>query len=120
MTLGKRLKHIRESKDLYQVEVAEAIGSSKAVISNYERDLRDPDTEILATLASYYNVSVDYLLGLADEPYPIRVDYNTYNKLVEASKAFKDNEIKLHWWLDLPFSDEEKLNKLMDIWKIIN
>ena len=39
-------------------------------LSNYERGLREPDGELLARLAGLYGVSVDWLLGLRDNPRP--------------------------------------------------
>jgi len=120
MTLGKKLKIAREDRDLYQAEVAEAIGSSKAVISNYERDLRDPDTGTLKSLAEFYNLSADYLLGIIDEPYPAKVDYDTYNKLLSAKKELNKHQELTQWWIQLPYADKEKLKKLKGIWNIIS
>jgi len=40
------------------------LGITFQALSNYERGLRDPDTELLAKLAELYSVSTDYLLGL--------------------------------------------------------
>jgi len=77
MTLGNRLKRIREIKGLSQMEVAEKIGESNAVLSNYERNYRDPATHKLLKLAKVYNVSIDYLLGEIDVPEPLnRENYN--------------------------------------------
>lgn len=66
MTLGKRLKKQRELRGWSQLYVANRIGISNTVLSNYERDYRDPDTETLRILAELYEVSTDYLLGNND------------------------------------------------------
>lgn len=63
MSLGKRLKIEREKRNWSQKYVAERIGITNTVLSNYERDYRDPDTETLKKLADLYEVYVDYLLG---------------------------------------------------------
>lgn len=63
MSLGKRLKMERVKRNWSQKYVAEKIGITNTVLSNYERDYRDPDTETLKKLADLYEVSVDYLLG---------------------------------------------------------
>lgn len=63
MSLGKRLKIEREKRNWSQKYVAEKIGITNTVLSNYERDYRDPDTETLKRLADLYEVSVDSLLG---------------------------------------------------------
>lgn len=63
MTLGERLKFVRAQKKWSQEFAAEKIGISKAVLSNYERDYRDPDTHTLKKISDVYNVSTDFLLG---------------------------------------------------------
>lgn len=45
--------------------VAEKLGITNSVLSNYERDYRDPDTKMLTKIAELYEVSTDYLLGLS-------------------------------------------------------
>jgi len=61
-TLGSRLKKSRENSRLTQVEVAKKLGISNGTLSGYERDYRDPDTEILRKLAELYHVDIDWLL----------------------------------------------------------
>ncbi|MEC1900706.1 helix-turn-helix domain-containing protein [Bacillus atrophaeus] len=63
MSLGKRLKAARKKCGLSQIQVAEKLNISNQVISNYERDFRDPDTKTLKQLSDLYNVSTDYLVG---------------------------------------------------------
>ncbi|MFS3933166.1 helix-turn-helix domain-containing protein [Bacillus subtilis] len=63
MSLGKRLKEARKKRGLSQIEVAQKLNISNQVISNYERDFRDPDTKTLKQLSDLYNVSTDYLVG---------------------------------------------------------
>ncbi len=70
----ERIRNLREDRDLRQVELAKVLNCSQVCYSNYEIGKRDIPTETLIKLARYYNVSVDYLLGLTDEPraYPRR------------------------------------------------
>ncbi|WP_438447449.1 helix-turn-helix domain-containing protein [Gorillibacterium sp. sgz5001074] len=63
MKLGDRLKAERERKGWSQIFVAEKVGITNTVLSNYERNYRDPDTDTLRKLADLYEVSIDYLLG---------------------------------------------------------
>ncbi|MFC5647654.1 helix-turn-helix domain-containing protein [Paenibacillus solisilvae] len=62
MSLGKRLKAERERHGWSQIFVASKIGITNTVLSNYERDYRDPDTETLGKLADLYEVTTDCLL----------------------------------------------------------
>jgi transcriptional regulator with XRE-family HTH domain len=110
MSLGSRLKKEREKRNWSQVYVAKKIGISNAVLSNYERDYRDPDTETLKKLALLYGVKTDYLLGLTDDPSP--------SEEKEYPTVIRDPELE-RWHKELPKSDEEDLRKLRQMWKIM-
>ncbi len=58
------LKELRQEKNLGQVELAKAIGVSKGVISLWENGLREPTMYSLITLAKFFNISIDELVGL--------------------------------------------------------
>lgn len=64
LILVDKLKVLRKKKGLTQVQVAERLGLSKAVISSYEVSSRSPSYDILIKLARLYGVSTDYLLGV--------------------------------------------------------
>jgi len=63
----KRIRDLREDKDLKQREVAEMLNCSQVCYSRYELGTRDIPTEVLIKLAAFYNVSTDYILGLTDK-----------------------------------------------------
>lgn len=63
----KRIRDLREDNDLTQKEMAKILNCSQQVYSNYELGQRDIPTEILIKLSKFYNISVDYILGLTDE-----------------------------------------------------
>ena len=66
--LYKRIRDLREDKDLTQKELASILNCSQQVYSNYELGQRDIPTDILIKLSSYYKVSVDYILGISNDP----------------------------------------------------
>ena len=66
MTLGEKLKGLREDRDLKQIDVAQEINVLQASLSNYELDINHPDLSVLVKLANFYNVNIDYLLGNTD------------------------------------------------------
>ena len=66
----KRIKDLREDKDLSQKEIAKILNMSKTGYSKYEVGTNDIPTKILIKLAQFYNTSVDYLLGLTDNKKP--------------------------------------------------
>ena len=63
-----RIRDLREDRDLKQREVAEYLNCSQQVYSNYELGQRDVPSETLIRLSRVYNVSVDYILSLTDDP----------------------------------------------------
>ncbi len=63
-----RLRDLREDRDMKQREVAAYLNCSQQVYSNYELGQRDLPTDVLIRLSDLYDVSVDYLLGLTDDP----------------------------------------------------
>ena len=65
--LYRRIRDLREDKDLTQREMGEILMCSQRVYSNYERGELDIPTEILIKLADFYNVSVDYILNRTDK-----------------------------------------------------
>jgi len=62
----KRIRDLREDKDMTQKQMGEILSCSQRVYSNYERGDLDIPTEILIKLADFHNVSVDYILNRTD------------------------------------------------------
>lgn len=69
--LYKRIRELREDRDLKQKEIALVLNCSQRVYSNYERGELDIPTEILIKLANFYNVSIDYILNQTDVKTPL-------------------------------------------------
>jgi len=68
MVLGQRLKELRKDRELSQAELADKLNVVVHTVSNYERGKSVPEIDTLIRLAKFYDVSLDYLLGLIDEP----------------------------------------------------
>lgn len=68
----RKIRDLREDRDLTQKQMGEFLHCSQRIYSNYERGDVDIPTQILIKLAFFHNTSVDYLLGLTDDkcPYP--------------------------------------------------
>ena len=60
----ERLKELRIDKGVGQIELAKAINVSKGIISLWENGLREPKLSNLIALAKFFEVSLDYLVGL--------------------------------------------------------
>ena len=64
----RRIRDLREDSDITQKEMSKILNCSQQVYSNYELGQRDIPTDILIKLSVYYKVSVDYILGISDNP----------------------------------------------------
>ncbi len=63
----RRIRDLREDRDLTQKEVAQMLGMSQTGYSKYETGENDIPTAILIRLADFYHTSTDYLLGRTDK-----------------------------------------------------
>ncbi len=63
---GQRLKELRNEKSLTQLQLAEIFKVSKTTICQWETNKQEPDLDKLTTIAKFFDVSTDYLLGLED------------------------------------------------------
>ena len=62
----KRIRDLREDKDMNQTQVAKMLGMSQTGYSKYETGENDIPTQILIKLAVFYNTSIDYILDQTD------------------------------------------------------
>ena len=70
--VGERLIELRKDRGLTQKELAELLHVNFRTYSGYEREETEAGDDFKVKLAQFYNVSVDYLLGIIDNPHPIR------------------------------------------------
>ena len=63
----ENLKRLRTSCNLTQKEMADKLGMNQQTYANYETGRREPDFDTLKEIASYFNVSIDFLLDIDDK-----------------------------------------------------
>ena len=68
MNYYQRLKDLREDHDLSQTDIAKILETTRQQVSKWETGTQMMGVDKYIKLAKYYNVSVDYLLGLIDSP----------------------------------------------------
>ena len=70
--MNLKIRDIREDRDLKQKKLAELLNCTQQTYSRYETGEITIDIESLIQLATLYNTSIDYLVGLTNElnPYP--------------------------------------------------
>ena len=70
---SKRLTLLRKERGITQKQAAQDLGVSQALLSHYEKGIRECGLEFVARVCEYYKVSADYLLGFPKNlPFPVR------------------------------------------------
>lgn len=75
--IGERLCDLRKDKGITQETLAQELSLTKFTISSYEKDKSTPNDEIKVAIAKYFDVSLDYLLGLINEPFSYKRESDT-------------------------------------------
>ena len=89
--LSEKLKHLRSLKDnMSQAELAEFLGVTQQAVGKWERDKTTPDYDTLKKLASFFNVTTDYLLG-NDVPAAAAIPHNN-QKLLDTLHQIAGNK----------------------------
>ena len=114
ITLGSRIKQLRELRNINQKDFAKKINISNVVLSRYESDERKPDYDTLQHIADFFEVSTDYLLGRTESP-----TFTPQDKDEAAFQAFANDPELSVFYKELPESEEEAVRKLRNIWEII-
>ncbi len=68
----ERIRNLREDRDLKQKQIAEYLQIHQTTYSDYELGNLNVPIEVLIKLAKLYNTSIDYIVGLTDNPKPYR------------------------------------------------
>ena len=67
MEFNRIIKLLRKERGITQKQAAEDLGVSQALLSHYEKGIRECGLDFVVRVADYYNVSCDYLLGRSAE-----------------------------------------------------
>ncbi len=91
--IGKRLKELRDEKNLLQKDIAKYLNISTSAYGYYEQGKRNPDTETVKNLADFFGVSADYLLGRTNnrKGYVDSKDSSHHSQCI----AYKETEEKI-------------------------
>ncbi|GFN34141.1 helix-turn-helix domain-containing protein [Paenibacillus xylaniclasticus] len=63
---AERFKTLRLMKSVSQQDIAAFLGVDRTIVSHWERGTRIPSLEVAYTLADYFDVSLDYLVGRSE------------------------------------------------------
>lgn len=87
--IGERLQELRKDRGISQAEFAKILGVSHYTVSSYECNRSDPDDNAKIIIAKLFDVSVDYLLGLIDEP----LSFERNNMTISIPRNFNEADI---------------------------
>lgn len=80
---GRIITHLRKKKGLSQKEACAELGISQALLSHYEKGIRECGLSFLIKTADFYDVSVDYLLGRTTNPQGANTDADSIPEINE-------------------------------------
>ena len=100
--LSERIKFLREKEGLNQKEFAKKMNISRSTASMYESGKNTPPDDIKIAMAKYFNVSLDYLMGLTSDPTPSRKITTDFASILEEMDFVLENtpSLMLHGWRD--------------------
>lgn len=107
---GDRLKSLRNNRGLSQMDFSKQIGISKSAVNMYERGEREPSFEILETIADYFNVDLDYLIGKSEIPNRSHIPAP-----VPSPALAPDEEDLLHKYRALDYAGKLRIRSALDV-----
>ena len=94
--IGQRIKELREQRDINQEKLAEILNINKATLSRIERgETKTVGSDILMTLAEYFNVSVDFLVGFTCVPDPKNYSIEALGLSSDGAKAMISRKVHM-------------------------
>jgi len=130
---GERIRLLRTQKEMTQEELGKFLGVGKTTISQYESETRTPDAGMLTRIATFFGVSVDYVLGRSDDPThtaPVDNLVTTARRLkaIRDSRAMSQRELADRLGITVPelaryesaiaAPPDELVDKLADVFEV--
>lgn len=112
-----RIKELRELHKLTQTELGKILEVEKSTISKYENGSLDLNSNTIAQLCDYFEVSADYLLGRSDLPQPSHYapPQEELNKILETFHKNPYTEVLFHRSANLSKKELEKILKIIEV-----
>lgn len=114
MEFKDRLLQLRKEKNMSREELAKKLNLSYSAISKYETGARTPDDDIKKKIAEYFNVSLDYLMGVSDIRNPYKEEDEKLSDLDKFLLELKKKAIER----GIEFN-EDSVDDLLDLYEFI-
>ncbi len=101
--MESRIKELRENRRLIQAILASELNITQQSLSKYERDITTIKIDILKSIAEYFNVTTDYLLGVSDVKRDLQgqmkmnKDIDEYYDLIEVYRGLDKYDKEMVW-----------------------
>jgi transcriptional regulator with XRE-family HTH domain len=92
MTIGEKIKKLRQDKNLSQADLGKIIGVHEKHISRYEREISQPSADNLRKMAELFCVSMDYLVGENISDVNSRKDVELLDYFEEANRLEEEDK----------------------------
>lgn len=100
-----KIKELRQKQNITQEKLAKSLGLARSTIAMYETGASEPDLKILSSIAHYFKVSVDYLLGNENLP----------QKTSGALETVTPEKAKEIWFASLPSATQILINQILQL-----
>lgn len=129
-TFSSRLIALRKERQMTQSDLAKAIHKTRSTVSGYETEGKEPDYEMLCSLAEYFGVSTDYLLGIDDcrthseavfinDTKNFKRHYDSLPPLVKQTVAKMYDSFYVLLFRDMIKNNEERLALYSDLFSLL-
>lgn len=100
MSIGKQLRQLRESKGLNKKELTLNLDIPYSTYNNWETDAREPNSKYLKLFSEYYDVSIDYILGIQEKPLPPTKGVTTLAAHHSGIEWTAEERADIEWFID--------------------
>lgn len=91
-TFAERLRELRNEKDITLDKLAELLETTKATLSRYENELREPKNEFVQKCADFFNVTADYMVGKTNNKLFTRKDEKDVGIILDETIKMIDSQ----------------------------
>lgn len=93
LNIGNKLKDLRIAKDVSQKDIADYLSITRSAYGMYESNVRVPPCDVLIKLATYFNITTDFLLDMPQSNKPVNVEELVKtHQVMYRRKRLSDNE----------------------------
>ena len=94
--IGQTIRDLRKLKKMSQSELAKVVGVSQTTVTAWETGKAEPSSSAISSLADYFDVTTDYLLGRPEKKDDDNVDYVALDKALDNARSFDGEPMDDH------------------------